>query len=119
MPRDLRNQLRFVQGQYCDGGGGTVGSIAGTWVATSSITLGRDGTGLVSGTRSFTWRPQDNLTIEASYTGGSGGFILQNIILYKADGIINRATALDESIREGDNGGAPVGTWFEMDCDLQ
>lgn len=87
---------------------------------TTSVTVGRNGTGLVSGIRGFTWVAQDNQTIEASYTDGSGGFfVLQNIILYTADGITNRISALEQSIRDGENGCPPMSTWFEVDCNLQ
>jgi hypothetical protein len=73
----------------------------------------------VSETRAFTWGSPDGETIEASYSDGNGGFILRNIIFHSTNGVINRFTALDQSIRDGVNGGAPVSTFFEANCNLQ
>jgi hypothetical protein len=87
---------------------------------TTSVTFGADGSGLVSGTRPFTWTRSgfNGVDIDASYTDNINQFFtLQNIILYSTDDTTDRFTALDQSVRSED-GGAPTFTYFETDCRL-
>ncbi len=90
-------------------------------IPTVEIRIGSDGQGLVTANntdRAFTWFTRTNSDLEADYIDGSGTFILNNLVLYSVDNANDRFTALDTSIRAGEDGGAPITTYFEMDCNL-
>ena len=88
----------------------------------STVIFGGDGSGLVAGERAFSWITTgfNGVSILAGYDDGSfQSFRLENIITYMTDDVVDRFTALDESIRPVSGTNDVNVTFFEMDCSLQ